>query len=387
MAIQASSRIRAVSTVAAPRRLLSLDVLRGLTVALMILVNNAGDGNVSYAQLRHSAWNGCTLTDLVFPNFLFMVGASIVLARRGRRDRDLPLKVVLPSIVRRAALLFALGLLLNATPTFNLADLRVYGVLQRIAACYLAASLVYLTGGVWATSVAFAVSLAGYWWLMTHVPMPEFGLPGVSVPLLDRTGNLASLLDRMIVPPAHLYHHGVYDPEGLLSTLPAIGTTLLGVLAMLWVGSGNPVVAKVRGLAMTGVVLAGLGLAWSEKFPINKRLWTSSFVLFTGGVSLLAFALLLWLVDGPPALRRGLAPWIAFGTNALAAYVLSEFLAIGLGSIHLSQGISLQQYLFRLMPHGLGPPAFVSLLYSVLFVIVCALPVMELYRRRIFVKL
>jgi predicted acyltransferase len=350
-------------------------------------VNNAGDGNVSYAQLRHSAWNGCTLTDLVFPNFLFIVGASIVLALRSGRERKLPRKVVLLTIVRRAALIFALGLLLNAMPTFHLADLRVYGVLQRIAACYLAASMVYLTGGLWATLVAFAIALGGYWWLMTQVPMPEFGLPGLSVPILDRTGNLASLLDRMIVPPAHLYHHGVYDPEGLLSTLPAIGTTLLGVLAMLWVESGYPIGTKVRGLVMAGVVFGGLGLAWSEKFPINKRLWTSSFVLFTGGVSLLAFALLLWLIDGPPALRRGLAPWIAFGTNALAAYVLSEILATGLGTIHLSKGISLQQFLFRLIPHGLGPPAFVSLIYSVLFVIVCALPVMELYRRRIFLKL
>ena len=386
MAIQASSSIHAVPAVA-PRRLLSLDVLRGLTVALMILVNNAGDASVSYAQLRHSAWNGCTLTDLVFPNFLFMVGASIVLARRSRREKERSGKLVFIAILRRAALICALGLLLNAMPTFHLADLRVYGVLQRIAACYLAASVVYLIGGMWASVVVFTLSLAGYWWLMTQVPMPEFGLPGLGVPLLDRTGNLASLLDRMIVPPAHLYHHGVYDPEGLLSTLPAIGTTLLGVLAMLWAGSGYPIGAKVRGLLMAGVVLGGLGLAWSHQFPINKRLWTSSFVLFAGGVSLVAFALLLWLIDGPPALRRGLAPWIAFGTNALAAYVFSEVLAIALGAIHLAQGISLQQYLFRLLPQGLGPPAFVSLLYSVLFVIVCALPVMELYRRRIFVKL
>ncbi len=386
MAIPASSRIHAVNTIA-PRRLISLDVMRGLTVALMILVNNAGDGNASYAQLKHSAWNGCTLTDLVFPNFLFIVGASIVLTFRRRRAQGVSRRSLVLSVIRRSVLIFALGLLLNGMPALHLADLRIYGVLQRIAMCYLAACFVYLAGGLRAVVFVCAAAVSGYWWLMTQVPMPEFGLPGVGVPLLDRTGNLASLLDRMLVSPAHLYHHGVYDPEGLLSTIPALSTTLLGVLAMSWLASQYPVTTKVKGLVLAGLVLGGSGLVWAQSFPLNKRLWTSSFVLFTGGISMLLFALLFWLIDGPPGLRRGLKPCIALGSNALIAYVFSEVLAIALGNILVSSGLDLQHYLFQLLPRWLGPPPLLSLIYSVLFVMLCALPVLELYRRRIFVKL
>jgi predicted acyltransferase len=191
----------------------------------------------------------------------------------------------------------------------------------------------------------------------------------------------------MLVPPAHLYHHGVYDPEGLLSTLPALGTTLLGILAMSWIGSRYAATAKARALALAGLILGCAGLVWGQSFPLNKRLWTSSFVLFTGGVSMLLFALLFWLIDGPPNLRRGIRPYIALGMNALTAYVLSEVLAVGLQSVFLSSGVDLQRYLYQGLPRWLGPPPLLSLLYSACFVIVCTLPVLELYRRRIFLKI
>jgi len=368
-------------------RLVSLDVMRGLTVALMILVNNAGDGSVSYAQLRHSAWNGCTLTDLVFPNFLFIVGASIVLAFRSRLDRCVPRETILLQVAQRALLIFALGLLLNALPFFHLSELRYYGVLQRIALCYLLASAVYLFGGVGASATTCVVILAGYWWLMTRVAMPEFGMPGMDVPLLDRTGNLASLLDRMLVPAAHLYHQGPYDPEGLLSTLPAVGTTLLGVLTAAWLGSARSVSNKAVVLLAAGVAMAAGGLLWAHTFPLNKRLWTSSYVLWVGGISMALLAALYWVLDGPPGLRRGLTPWLALGTNALTAYVFSEVLAIVLSAIRLPGGSTLQRLLFQLLPRWLGPPPLVSMMYSVIFVAVCALPVLFLYRRRIFIKL
>jgi len=373
---------------ARPReRLLSLDVLRGLTVALMILVNNAGDGRVSYAQLRHSAWNGCTLTDLVFPNFLFIVGASIVLSFRSRLERGVSRESMLLQALKRSLLIFALGLLLNALPFFHLSDLRYYGVLQRISLCYLLASAVYLAGGVAASVAAFAIALAGYWWLMTQVPMPEYGLPGVGIALLDRTGNLASLLDRMLVPPAHLYHQGVYDPEGLLSTLPAVGTTLLGVMAAEWLATSRTAGRKAAILLASGIVLAGCGLGWAHTFPLNKRLWTSSYVLFAGGLSMALLAVLYWALDGPPKLRHGLTPWLVLGTNALSAYVLSEVLAIALSAIRLPGGLNLQQFLYRLLPRWLGPPPLVSMIYSLLFVVACTLPAFELYRRRIYLKL
>jgi predicted acyltransferase len=371
----------------APQRLVSLDVLRGITVALMILVNNAGDGNVSYSQLRHSVWNGCTLTDLVFPNFLFIVGASIVLAFQSRLERGVSRKTILLQVARRALLIFALGLLLNALPYFHLSELRYCGVLQRIAFCYLLASAIYLLGGLSACASTATIALVGYWWLMTHVPMPEFGMPGVNVPLLDRTGNLASLLDRLSIPSAHLYHQGVYDPEGLLSTLPALGTTLLGVFAISWLGTQRTRSTKAVVMIAAGVLLVAAGLLWAHSFPLNKRLWTSSFVLFTGGLSLASFGALYWLIDGRPARPRGLEPWLALGTNALTGYVFSELLAIGLQAVQLPSGIILQQYLFLLIPHWLGPPPMLSLIYSLIFVAVCAAPMLELYRRRIFVKL
>jgi predicted acyltransferase len=369
------------------QRLLSLDVLRGLTVAVMILVNNAGDGAVSFAQLRHSVWNGCTLTDVVFPLFLFIVGASITLAFSARIDRGASRRTILLQVARRSALIALIGLLLNALPFFDLGNLRYYGVMQRIALCYALASAIYLAGRVAASVAASAMALAGYWWLLVHVPVPGVGTPGVTLGILDKYGNLAAWLDRLLVPPAHLYHHGVYDPEGLLSTLPAVASTLLGVLAAAWLRSAHSARTKAIALFAGGIVMLNCGLLWSQSFPLNKRLWTSSFVLFTAGISMALLALIYWLVDGPVQLRRGLAPWLVFGTNALTAYVLSEILGIALGAIGLPGGVNLQQRLFRLLPRWLGPAPAVSVIYSILFVFVCYLPVLVLYRKKILIKL
>lgn len=368
-------------------RLLSLDVLRGLTVAVMILVNNAGDGKVSYAQLRHSAWNGFTLTDLVFPLFLFIVGASIALSFRKRLEQNTERWAVLLRVLRRSLLIFVIGLLLNALPFLQLGNLRFYGVLQRIAVCYLLASLVYLYGGTTGCLVTAAVCIVGYWWLMLHMRVPGYGMPGVDIPALDPSGNLASWMDRTLVPTAHMYHHTVYDPEGLLSTVPALATTHLGVLTGSFLQTPRSVRQKTVLLFCCGIVTAGAGLLWSHWFPLNKRLWTSSYALFTAGISMALLALLFWCIDGPPRLRRGLAPWLIFGTNALTAYILSEVLAIALAAVTLTHGENLQQFLYRLLPQSHMPPPLVSLTYSLLFVAVCSLPVTYLYRHKIFLRL
>jgi predicted acyltransferase len=227
--------------------------------------------------------------------------------------------------------------------------------------------------------------------LLTHVPVPGFGLPGSSIQVLDRYGNLAAWLDRAMVPRAHLYRQSFYDPEGLLSTLSALANTLFGVLAAAWLQSVRPAWKKASALLGSGVFLIAGGLLWSHTLPLNKRLWTSSFSIFTSGIAIILLALLFWSIDD----RRSestqsshlLKPWLVFGTNALSAYVLSEVLAIGLSAVPIRSGGNLQQLLYRLLPSRLGPPPLVSLVYSILFVSVCYLPVRELYRRRIFVKL
>jgi predicted acyltransferase len=369
------------------QRLVSLDVLRGLTVALMILVNNAGASNISYLQLRHSAWNGCTLTDCVFPCFLFMVGASIALSFRKRLAQNVARSVILLQILKRALLIFGIGILINALPFLQLANLRYYGVLQRIALCYFLAGVIYLFGGLAASAVVAILALIGYWWLMLHVRVPGYGMPGVDVAILDPSGNLASWLDRYLVPAAHLYRHTVYDPEGLLSTIPALANTLCGVLAASLLQTALATWKKALILLSCGLLFVGIGLLWSHSFPLNKRVWTSSFSLFTTGISLTLLALLFYAIDGPSKFRRGLTPWLIFGTNALTAYIFSEVLAIVLGVITLSHGETLQQFFFHLLPHSLGSLALLSAIYSILFVLVCALPVTYLYRHRIFLKI
>jgi predicted acyltransferase len=293
-------------------------------------------------------------------------------------------------MLRRSLTIFVLGLLLNALPNFHFGELRYYGVLQRIALCYALAGVVYLFSGVAGCVVTAAIALVGYWFLLTHVSVPGFGLPGASIEILDRYGNLTAWLDRLIVPQAHLYRHSSYDPEGLLSTLPALANTLLGVLSAVWLRNMRPARQRAIVLLACGLVLMEGSLLWSQNFPLNKRLWTSSFALFTSGIGMAVLALLFWYIDGNKKQDAQhnfwMKPWLVFGTNALTAYVLSEVLAVALAAIPVRGG-NLQQLLFHLLPSWLGPPPFVSVLYSVLFVCVCYLPVWQLYRRRIFVKL
>ena len=368
-------------------RLLSLDLLRGLTIAFMILVNDPGTESASYAPLKHAEWNGFTPTDLVFPTFLLLVGVTTVLSTAARLARGATRRSLLGHAARRAAILFLLGLVVNSFPLFHLHTLRVYGVLPRIAVCYFFAAVVYLVDSGWRSKVAVVVAVLGsYWLLMRFVPVPGFGVPGQNVPLLDPDRNLVAWIDRDLFTPTHLFER-TRDPEGLLSTLPALGTVTLGVLTGIWLRTARPLVQKAQGLVAAGVSGVLLGGLWNLSFPINKKLWTSSYVLFAAGWSLLLLALFVWLADMRGRRPAALTPLLVFGTNAIFAYVLSELLAATLDTIHVSRTISLHGWFWHAIGHGIPDAALASLLYALVYTAVCWLVVYPLYRRRIFIRI
>lgn len=370
--------VRATST-----RLVSLDVLRGITIAFMILVNNGG--RYSYWPLKHSAWNGWTPTDLVFPTFLFLVGTTIVFSFESRLSRGASRKSLALHTLRRFVILFLLGLVVNGFPFFPLGTLRIYGVLQRIAICFLICSFLYLWDRRPTSKIVLAVvALVGYWALMRLVPVPGYGVPGKDIPFLDKNANIVAWLDRHIFP-GRLYE-GVRDPEGLLSDIPAIATTLLGMLTAMWLRTKNSMGRKCAGMLGAGVVLVLLGELWNPWFPINKKLWTSSYVLFAAGMSLLGLAVCYWAVEIRGWKKGWTYYWLVFGSNAIAAYVLSELLASGLSAIRLSPNKTLEGFIYQSLFQQVHPPGIGALLYALAFVMVCWLVVWPLYVKKIFIK-
>jgi predicted acyltransferase len=310
-------------------RLAALDVFRGATVAAMILVNNPGDWNATYAALEHAPWHGCTPTDLIFPFFLFAVGVAITLSRRARA-RD---------VLLRSLKLLGLGLFMAAFPAFDLAHSRWPGVLQRIALCYLAAWFVQRRLGPRGQVGVIAGLLLGYWAALTLVPLPDGRAPNLEVGT-----NLTAYVDRLLLD-GHMWRQTrTWDPEGVLSTLPAIATTLMGVLTGGLLAQRRAPQDALRIMLLAGGLATSLGWAWSFVLPLNKNLWTSSYALFTGGLALLTLGLIYWLVD----LRRWrawTAPFVTFGVNAIAVFVASGLVAKLLARTRLDDGASFQQAL------------------------------------------
>jgi predicted acyltransferase len=374
------------TAMARPERVISVDVLRGLTIMLMILVNNSGDG--AYWPLHHAQWNGWTPTDMVFPTFLFLMGASVVFSFRARLASSNATSPLIPHILRRFVILYLLGLLVNTFPSFHLDTLRIFGVLQRIAICYLVVSLLML----WNNKpniriVAIVVILIAYWALMRLVPVPGAGAPGRDIPLLDPDQNLAAWLDRLILPARRLYE-GTRDPEGLLSTLPALATTMLGTLTGEWLLSNRNKMQKMVGMLVAGVMGFILAEIWNPWFPINKKLWTSSYVLLAAGWSLCFLALCYWAIEIKGWKKGWTYPALVFGSNAIVAYVFSELMAPLVWTTFSSSGEKTS--VGRIAYHSLSAlhasTAFTALLYSLLYVLVCFIPVYVLYRRKIFIK-
>jgi predicted acyltransferase len=369
-----------------PSRLVSLDVFRGATIAAMILVNNAGDAPSSYWSLKHAEWNGWTPTDLIFPFFLFIVGASMAFSFNSRLQRGESRWRVLRHVFWRGVILFALGLFLNGFPNqYSLASWRVYGVLQRIAICYVITAVFALWSGRRGWIVAVCACLTGYWLLLRYVPVPGFGVPTHGIPLLDPDRNLAAWLDRKLLA-GHLYD-GTRDPEGVLSTIPAIATTLLGLIAGDWLRGPRTGKAKAIGMAVFGLAILGAGEFWNLWFPINKNLWTSSFALLTAGLAALCLTVCYWILDIERWRGRWTTFFLVFGMNPIAAYVFAELISHGLYRLSTAEGLSWEDVLYQDRFETIASPANASLLYAICYVLVCWVVIWLLYRKRIFLKI
>jgi predicted acyltransferase len=382
------------SFVAAPAspatRLVSLDVFRGLTMAAMVIVNNPGDWGNVYAPLLHAPWHGWTPTDLIFPFFLFIVGVSITLSAKSTGTA---------SILRRGALIFGLGLFLAGYPRFDWTSWRIPGVLQRIALCYVAAAFCYR--GVQGSFRRRATVLGGiglglcilYYALMMFVPVP--GGDGLASPErasakagdLSADGNLAAYVDRALMG-GHLWRP-TWDPEGLLSTVPAIATTLFGVVAGLWLKSANAESRKVRWLVLAGIAGIAAGYAWHPFFPINKNIWTSSYVLFTAGAASLLLALCYWAID-LKGWRGWTKPFVILGVNAITLFVGSALLVKTMNWIRVDgpegSPIALSRWIYASWFVPLASPKDASLLYAIANLVLLFAVLAWMYRRRIFLR-
>jgi predicted acyltransferase len=384
-------------------RLVSLDVYRGLTVAGMILVTDPGTYSAVYWPLLHAEWNGATPTDMIFPSFLFIVGVAIPFSFAKRLERGADRARLGGHVVLRSALLFVIGLIVNGFPDYDLHTLRIPGILQRIALCYLCGGLIYLwchsdtrtqakgSAGNWIIAGLTTFILAAYWLVLKLVPVPGFGAGR-----LDSLGNLPAYIDRSILGTRHMWAYGLtpgygvtYDPEGLISTLPAVATLLVGVLAGAWMRTKRSGRQKAIGLAAAGLILLLMGWLLHPFLPINKRIWTSTFALFSSGVSLLAFSFCYAIVD-LKRWRRWASPALIFGTNAIFAFALSSVITTLSDRIHVRDGsgaaLSLHRWGYQYGFASWLEPVHASLAYAVAIVLLNMAIVGLLYRRQIFLR-
>ncbi|MEX0609869.1 MAG: heparan-alpha-glucosaminide N-acetyltransferase domain-containing protein [Balneolaceae bacterium] len=375
------------------KRLVSLDFFRGATVAAMILVNNPGSWSHIYGPLKHASWHGWTPTDLIFPFFLFIVGVSIVLAftkakAKGADDRDLLNKTLI-----RAAKIFGLGLALSAFPylTFlpdfglhdNLLGIRIPGVLQRIALCYAIGAILFLYTKPKTQLYTLAGLLIGYWFLMIAIPVPGFGAGALD----SAEGNLAAYIDNLIMP-GHLWQSN-WDPEGLLSTLPAIGSTLIGIwTGRMLVKDEKSESSRTLQFFIWGFILIIIGYVWSWIFPINKSIWTSSYTLFTGGQAMCIFGLCYYFIDVKE--KQKFTNWgVAFGINAITVFFLSGIIARTFNMITFSfrgDEISLKAWLFEYVFNSVNSPINASILYAITWIFLFYLLAVWMKKKNIIVK-
>jgi len=367
----------------ANERLLSVDAFRGLTVAAMVLVNNPASWSHVWGPLRHATWHGWTPTDLIFPFFLFIVGISTSLSLSRRQAEGSPASSLVRKIFKRSALILLVGWFLHLFPRFRFATMRIPGVLPRIAVCFLLGALLYLWVRKGSARAALsALMLVGYWAALTFIPVPGFGA-GV----LDEKGNLGGYLDKLLLG-GHLYKPD-FDPEGLLSTIPAVVTVLLGTLAGDWLRSNRTLARKASGLLAAGIPLVVAGLALDPLFPINKQLWTSTYVLLTAGLALLVFGPCFLLIE---RFRRTAwaKPFLILGSNAITVFAGSTLMVKILMLIKISDGGRTVSPVGWLYAHVLSPlagPTLGSAVYPLGLIALWVALMAPLYKHKIFIKL
>ena len=371
-------------------RLISLDAFRGIMIAGMILVNNPGTWSDIFPPLQHTPWHGWTPADLIFPFFLFIVGVSMSFSFSYRIQQGRSLKKLYVQVVRRTAILFLLGLFLNALyylpGGFALSILRIPGVLQRIAVAYFFASLLVLKLGPRGQALTATFFLFFYWALMSLMPIPGHGA-GV----LSPEENFAAYFDNLLIP-GHLM--GTTDPEGILSTIPALSTVLFGVLTGHWLRSPREPYEKACGLLVMGGVGIGLGVVWDLFFPINKNLWTSSYVVFTTGMALAFLACCYWLID-LKGYRRWATPFVVLGLNAITVYALSIVMDRILWWWYLTQAdgseVPLKTWIYEHCYASWAGPwfgeAYASFFYALTYVLLWLGLMWPLYRKKIFISI
>jgi predicted acyltransferase len=394
------------------RRVMSVDVLRGITIAFMILVNDPGDWNHVFGPLDHAEWNGWTLTDLVFPTFLLLIGVSLTFSLRSRQAKGDCRKTLTGHVVLRSFKIYALAFILVFFPRMQWNGMRLYGVLPRIALCYLIAGLIL----VWSPRsmrrrailllALVAALLVGYWVLLRFIPIPGEGLPGRDIPLFAMNQNLNDWLDhRVLLWTRHWMHtgslyHRTRDPEGLLSSLGALASTLMGSLAGMWMQRERGL-RMIYGLAIAGLLCIAAGEIWSVWLPINKNLWTSSFVLLSAGWAMAALALFALIFDAesldgsakrPSWWARILSwPWLVYGSNAIVAYVVSAVIVKGCLYYKLvdsdGDSNSLWSTIYDRGFASHGSTNWTSLAFAASFVVVCFLPNWWLWHKKWFLKI
>lgn len=375
--------MRIGSSGAAPiptQRLTALDAFRGAVILLMVLVNDAG-GPRSYRQLEHSPWHGWTLTDTVFPSFLWIVGVAITLSLAKRLQQGATAGTLLPQIFRRAGILYALGLFLYLMPTFDFSHARILGVLQRIAICYLIVACCYLCTGIRTQMAAIVGLLLLYAVLMMYFPVPGYGAGH-----LDVERNFAHYIDQLVLGTHNYARTKTWDPEGIVSTLPAIATTLFGVMAGHILRLRSDLAERIKRLAITGAALLPLALLWSFWMPINKKLWTGSFSVWMAGLDFLVLALFLWVVD-LHGHKKAVKPLVIVGMNSITIYMASEVIAGLLDFISLPAAgtrLSLHNILYTRCFAPLVNAENASLLWALSFTLSMYLLAYFLYRRSWF---